>query len=234
MSTVNESMKMVPFHVRFGRLLWMLPPLISAPKLAVPAEDTAQKMVAKMHDVVTEACNALLEAKIDQSAAANQHRTAEVPYCVGDLVMLATNHQHCNLMPGGHQVAAKFLPRWDRPYKVIEAHADTSNYTLELPGNIGIHPCFHASKFKPYRTNDDELFPGRHLLCPELVITAKGDEELLVYRILDERPRRHGKQYLVCWLGYNARQDSWVPGAVLKDCVTLDAWEKGLGGSTGQ
>ena len=120
------------------------------------------------------------------------------------------------------------------PYKIVNAHPETSHYVLELPESMNIHPSFHASELKPYHANDDTLFPSRRLTRPEAIITAAGDEEYLVDRILDERPRGRGKQYLVRWLGYDAGQDSWVPGAALKDCVALDAWEREMGGSTGR
>ena len=95
-------------------------------------------------------------------------------------------------------------------------------------------PTFHASELKPHHANDNEMFPGRRFSRPEPIITESGDEEFLVDRILDARRRGRGMQYLVRWLGYDAGQDSWVPGAALKDCVALNAWERDMGGSTGR
>ena len=105
-------------------------------------------------------------------------------------------------------MAAKFLPRWDSPYKVLEAHLKTSNYVLELPESINVHPTFHASELKTYHANDDFQFPSRRLTWPEAIIMVDSDEEYLVDHILDECPRGRGKQYSVRWLGYDAGQDS--------------------------
>ena len=42
-----------------------------------------------------------------------------------------------------HRVA-KFMVRYDGPYKVTSAFPDTSSYTLDLPPSMRIFPTFHA------------------------------------------------------------------------------------------
>lgn len=56
------------------------------------------------------------------------------------------------------------MPKFIGPYRILEAHADTSSYLLELPQELmarRIHPRFHASLLRPYEPNDDSLFPNR-------------------------------------------------------------------------
>ena len=133
MSTVNKSVGMAPFHIHLGQLPRMIPPLMTEQKEAVPAEQLARVVVSNMQHTVAEAHDALLAAKMNQAAVLNKHRGDEVMYHIGDMVMLSTNNHRHNLKCGRRRVAVKFLPHWDGPYKVLEAHPETSNYVLELP-----------------------------------------------------------------------------------------------------
>jgi Chromo (CHRromatin Organisation MOdifier) domain len=55
-------------------------------------------------------------------------------------------------------------------------------------------------------------------------VTAEGVEEYAVERVVDERRRGRGMQYLVRWVGYGPEEDRWLPRRELEDCKALDDW----------
>ncbi|KIP01165.1 hypothetical protein PHLGIDRAFT_60406, partial [Phlebiopsis gigantea 11061_1 CR5-6] len=79
----------------------------------------------------------------------------------------------------------KFMVRYDGPYRIVQAWPDTSVYTLDLPPHLNILPTFHASLLRPWIDNDNALFPSRRLDQPGPVVTADGEQEWAVERILD-------------------------------------------------
>ncbi|KII89940.1 hypothetical protein PLICRDRAFT_64000, partial [Plicaturopsis crispa FD-325 SS-3] len=85
-------------------------------------------------------------------------------------------------------------------------------------------PTFHASLLSKHVANDDVLFPSRANAEPGSVVTADGEVEWTVERIIDERRRGRGFQYLVRWAGYGPESDLWLPRRELDDCEALDIW----------
>ena len=63
------------------------------------------------------------------------HRRPEDAFQKGDYVMLSTMHRCRNYMQRGDGRTAKFMPRWDGKYKVLEAHPESSTYKLALGPN---------------------------------------------------------------------------------------------------
>lgn len=55
---------------------------------------------------------------------------------------------------------AKFMPRFDGPYDILEAYPESSTYKLLLPTSAKQHPNFHVSQLRRHIPNDPELFPG--------------------------------------------------------------------------
>ena len=107
--------------------------------------------------------------------------------------------------------SAKFYPRRLRPFRIIMAEPDTSNYKLELPPEYSsIHPNFHAKLLEPFIENDAEQFPLREPPRPPPLIPE--DEQYEVEAILDHKDigRRRKRKYLVHWVGYGQEEDSWV------------------------
>ncbi|KLO11845.1 hypothetical protein SCHPADRAFT_808945, partial [Schizopora paradoxa] len=58
--------------------------------------------------------------------------------------------------------------------------------------------------------------------------TDKGVEEWVIEKIIDQRRRGVGFQYLVRWKGYPQEEDRWLPGRELKECEALDVWQQKL------
>jgi hypothetical protein len=111
--------------------------------------------------------------------------------------MLSTLHRHQEFKKKGEKRAAKFFLRYDGPYNIIDVHAVTSNYTLELPNSPNTFPKFHASKLKIFLPNNATLFPSCELAQPQPIVTANGLEEYLVQEIINSCWRGKGYQYLV-------------------------------------
>jgi hypothetical protein len=119
---------------------------------------------------------------------------------------------------------AKFMPRFDGPYEILKAYLDSSTYTLRLPEHSKIHHTFHASLLRPYITNDPDLFPRRMIQRPGPIVTADGESEYFIEKVIDERNRGRGKQYLVCWLGYGPEADLWLPQHELEEMEAYAKW----------
>ena len=174
---------------------------------------------------VNKAKDNLLQAKIFQSFYANQHRSPDPPFKIGDEVMLSTLHRQQEFKKKGEKRAAKFFPRFDGPYQIIDAHAESSNYTLELPNSPNTYPTYHVSELKPFLPNDASLFPSCELPWPDPILTPNGLEEYLVDEIIDSQRRGKGHQYLIRWSGYGPEHDRWLSGSALTDCEALDVWQ---------
>lgn len=173
---------------------------------------------------VSEAQDNLLTAKINQAEFMNRHRADEIPYAVGDKVMLSTqNHRHEYMQKNSGHVA-KFMPHWDGPFIVTESNPAKSSYTLDLPNELNRFPVFHTSQLRKHVPNDDDLFPSHKLPKPGPVVTDSSEEEWLIDCILDERVHGRGQQFLVQWKGWGAEEDQWLPGWELADMEALDNW----------
>ena len=174
---------------------------------------------------VNEAKDNLLQAKIFQSFYANQHRSPDPPFKIGDEVMLSTLHCWQEFKKKGENQATKFFPRFDGLYQIIDAHAASSNYTLELLNLPNTYPTYHASELKPFLPNDASLFPSHELPQPDPILTPNGLEEYLVDEIIDSQRHGKGHQYLVCWSGYGPEHNRWLSGSMLTDCEALNVWQ---------
>ena len=124
----------------------------------------------------------------------------------------------------GH--AGKLVPKFVRPYKVLESFPQTSNYVLELPNELKqrwIQPRFHVNLLHPHHPSDDLLFPDR--THPEPYnFGAPDDAEWYVDEITGHRWKGHSIEFLVKW---NLGDSTWElletcdPLAALDDYHTL-------------
>jgi len=86
-----------------------------------------------------------------------------------------------------------------------------------------IHPVFHVSRLKPYRSSDENEWPGRVVeseMRPAAELLDNGEQAWEVERILRKRMRRYGRgqriEYLVKWKGYPDYESSWEPSSNLR------------------
>jgi len=164
-------------------------------------------------------------AKVLQADQANRYRGQEEVYKIGDKVMLSTANRRREYAPPGSGRVTKFLPRHDGPYEITAAYPQTSTYKLWIP-DTAPNTCltFHASQLKRYIPNKVDLFPDRELERPGPVTIPGGEKEHVIDRIVDERKRGKGYQYLVRWKGYGEEDKEWLPRRELEETIALDEW----------
>ena len=233
MNTVNKSTGFSPFQLHIGRSPRLIPPiapLVWAQAAPGPGVD-ALRLIEQINADVAEAKDNLMLAKVFQADQANKKRGTEDAYEVNDLVMLSTANRRKEYASTGDGWSAKLFPQQDGPYRVAEAFPQTSTYRLDVP-NAPPNFCFtfHASQLKRYVPNDQGLFPGREFPRDGPVMLESGEEEHVIERILDERRRGRGWQYLVRWKGYGPGDDEWLARRELEETIALDEWLRGRGG----
>ncbi|KAF7783245.1 hypothetical protein Agabi119p4_2621 [Agaricus bisporus var. burnettii] len=224
MSSINASTRFSGFQLKTGfspRLFPVPPPLDSS---STDEVRSATLLLNKLRTDVFEAKDNLLAAKVVQAYYANDYRADDPGFKVGDRVLLNTTNRRREYMHKGSGRAAKFMPRFDGPFQIVKAHPESSSYTLSLPPSATFHPTFHVSQLRRFIPNDDTAFPSRKPCNPEPTL-VDGDWEHVIERIIDERQRGRGKQYLVRWKGFSSAHDEWIPHRLLRDNVALDEWE---------
>ena len=145
------------------------------------------QIISQIETDSAEAKDNLLCAKVFHVYYTNLNRSPDIPFEVGDKVMLSTLHHHQQFKKKGEKQAAKFFPRFDGPYNIIDAHVSILNDTLKLSNSPNTFPTYHASKLKPFILNDSLLFPSRELSNPQPIVTEDSLEEFLLQDIIDTR-----------------------------------------------
>ena len=225
MSTINKSTGYAPFHLRFGRSPRILPPLIDLPPNPSTDNIDARQIIETLQTDVAEARDNLFLAKITQSHFANNHRIDHPSYMIGDKVMLSTLNRRKDYKSKTKHRAAKFMPRFDGPYEIIEVHNDASTVTLNMPNAPNLFPTFHTSNIKKWLPNDDIKYPSRTLEEPG-PIYVDGTEEFLVDSIIDHKKAGRGFKYLVHFVGYGHENDRWISGRELDNNEALEPYWK--------
>ena len=116
------------------------------------------------------------------------------------------------------------MPRYDGPYTIVDTDEQHLTVTIELPNAPNVFPTFHTSEVLPFIESDTSLFPSCKFEEPPAILNPEGEEEFFIDKILDQRRRGRGYQYLVRWRGYGQQHDQWLPGSELQECTALDNW----------
>ncbi len=147
-SLVNDGMGFTPFELTYGAMPRIFNTTVSTPFSGVKSfTKKALTNLAIAHD-------SIIANRTFQTQYANRYQSAEEPLREGDLVYLSTK----NLNLPKHQ-AWKLMPIFIRPYPIVKANSDSSNYTLKLLIELearNIHPTFHVSLLKPHIPNNDD------------------------------------------------------------------------------
>jgi hypothetical protein len=222
MNTINSSKGFSPLQLRMGWSPRLIPPLITN-EIDDVEDICALDVIQRLEADINEAKDNLTATKILQSIQANNYRADNFSIKAGDHVLLSTLHRHNEYKKKGEKRVAKFMPHFNRPYNVTNTIYTHSTVTLDLPNKPHIFPTFHMSQITPFIENDNTLFPSRELSKPPPVMIDEA-EEFFIDRILDECKCGRGTQYLICWTGYSAEDNRWLPTSSLKDCEALDIW----------
>jgi hypothetical protein len=178
----------------------------------VPA---AGRFSANMQEVWERARACLKAAQARQKRYADEKRS-DVSFASGDFVLLSTRNLRLK-----HAGSSKLAPRWVGPFAVKRAVGSAAPvaFELALPPSMGIHPVFHASLLKAYRT------PDGHAPVAPPPVEVEGEVEFEVERVLDERFSKRRKEFLVRWMGCDAAHDTWEPASNMTNCpLLMQAW----------
>jgi hypothetical protein len=230
MSTVNASTGFSGFQLRFGQQPKMIPALSVLAELGPAQDTTANEVIEKVALDVAAAKDNLILAKISQSYHANSARSDAPNYKVGDLVMLSTLNRRREYLANTEKRVAKFMPRFDGPYEVINSNVAASTVTLAMPSARNVFPTFHTSLIKIFVQNDNVKFPTRSLDAPGPV-SVDGHDEYFVDKFVDHRVVNGKTYYLVRWVNEGPSQDRWIVGEDLEENEALDVYWDSLGRS---
>ena len=179
----------------------------------VPAADT---YISGLQSAMRAAKQAVNNAQAQQAIAANKHTSADIPYQVGDLVLL--NNQNLSL----HVACPKLSGLFSGPFAVSARQTDGVNVTLELPKTWQMHSVFHQSSVKPFYGNPpDEVLPG-------LTPNPDDDPEVLEIEAITGRrlvlkKKKKQVEYLVKWKGYPEADNIWQPAETMTHASDLIA-----------
>ena len=212
----QASTGFIPFEMCYGRK--PATPFTRALPVSnhVPAADA---FIENLQSTMRLAKQAVHTAQAQMAAAANKHRSADVPYEVGDVVLL--NNQNLSL----HVPCPKLSGLFSGPFLVTAV--DGVNVTLQLPETWQIHPEFHQSLVKPYYgAVPDDALPGP---------TPNVDDDPEVFEVEAIRGRRlmgkKGKkkvEYFVKWKGYPESDNLWQPAeSMVGSADLIAAFESG-------
>lgn len=171
----------------------------------------AEAFVKEMDQALQRAKMALQQAKDRQKAYADNKRK-DITFNIGDRVLLST--RNLNMKSGG---VRKLWPKYVGPFQV-KSQIGKVAYELELPVNMKIHPVFHVSLLKSYKSD------GRTQPPPPPEVIGE-DLEYEVESILLHRDTKRGRgskrEFLVKWAGYGVEHNTWEPESNLANCQEL-------------
>src|SRR5258708_38541383 len=149
-SSANKSMGYASFELIYGHMPQMA---ITLPPTDLPGVEAFTQCTL---DHLQGAHDVIIKSHVDQLILANKHRQPDSPKLkLGKLAYISTKNLS---LPKGQ--ASKLLPKYIRPYKILEVFPDLSNYVLKLLPELecrGIFLKFHISCFEP---DDSLIFLG--------------------------------------------------------------------------
>ena len=122
-------------------------------------------------------------------------------------------------------IPAKLQCSFVGPFKIIEIIGQQA-YRLALPEDWKIHPVFHVSLLKNWRTanlQEDQPLPADAV--PDVEEPYYEIEKILRWRKV-KMDKKIIKQYLVLWRGYPVEEASWVQASQFSHPEQLQGYLK--------
>ena len=203
-------------------------PMTAADESRVPAAKRLHGEMAEMHARTRQALT-VANARHKQYADAGRR---ELEFAMGDQVLLYTKNLNLKFPPGGTK---KLMPLYIGPFEVLKRYGSVA-YKLALPPNLKMHPVFHVSLLKPYRSDGTVQPP----LPPES-FELEGEAHWNVQEIMSHEWRLiRGKPnlyYVVHWEGFTHENDTTEPAVNLVNCservMEYEARVRAAGGQLG-
>ena len=126
-SSVSKMTGMAPFGINFTTFPTIMPRIQWEGSIHKGIWEFIKAAEQNLNDTY----NTIIAARVFQKVKADKHRKAEPELKAGSKVYLAT--KDLALLRGR---AGKFLLKFIGPYLVLEAKANSSNYRLDLPGDL--------------------------------------------------------------------------------------------------
>ena len=186
----HSTTKILPFYANYDKHPnW--DPNNNITTSSSEAATTKINKIVKLHEELSRRVN---QGQKDTAKQVNKKRLKGPTFEKGDKVYLLTKNLKSK------QPSSKLDHVRIGPFKV-EKQTSKVNYRLKLPAKTRIHLNFHISLL--------ESAPKNAPIQREWNI--KEEEEYDVKKILDSRKINGKNQYLVKWLGYGDKENSWEP-----------------------
>ena len=145
-----------------------------------------------------------LQKARDQMIQQEKMHRRDIQFEIGDQVLLST--RYIRFRNGPQKLQRRFVG----PFEIIKKISRVA-YELQLPEKWKMHPVFHVSLLKPWRTS---TWSSPINLQPEDVEPATEPvyevEKLLRWRWVTEGRKRY-REFLVTWTGYPLEEAMWIP-----------------------
>ena len=125
-------------------------------------------------------------------------------FAIWDQVLLAAKNLKFKGQGLGERTK-KLMPRFIGPFAII-ARVGLVAYKLGLPPTVKVHPVFHVSLLKAYRSD------GRYQPPPAKLDLIGEEVHYEIGEIAGHRmggTKRQHSQYLVHWAGHDSSYDTW-------------------------
>ncbi|KAE9310844.1 Transposon Ty3-I Gag-Pol polyprotein [Phytophthora rubi] len=198
---VHSSIGMSPFEADLGYVPYMPDEEVARDPEFEQLQKSAQDFLLKQDAILKMAQDAMSEAQTRMKSYYDKNRLAQ-DFKPGDMVLL--DGRNLDIRHKGFAQAKKLAPRFIGPYPVVkQVHHDS--YELKLSKGLKLHPVFHTSLLKPYRSDESRSQNVNK------VILNDGSEGQLAREVIGHRRRKKKLQYRIWWLGEPRADATWEP-----------------------